>query len=171
MLYAKISNVNKLVEKYQSWSEMGKNLFLLVVVAIVGALISLIWVFLDNVGVLLGWLLGSAINIFAYFTMAKGASYLLSGEATSKQGLWAALWAILRVFLYAGALVLAGFCSFKWGSLSHGYCNLISTALGLLPTWVTLAVAMFVRNRKDHSVTDARPVEAPKDSDGEGEAQ
>ena len=140
--------MKKLAEKYQSWSEIGKNLFLLVCVAIAGALISLVWVFLDNIGVLLGWLLGSAVNIFAYFTMAKGASYLLGESRSTKAGYLVIVWGVLRFGLYAGTLVLACFCSFKWGSLSHGYCNLISAALGLMPTWITLACSMLLRNRK-----------------------
>lgn len=140
--------MKRLVDKYYSWSEMGRNLFVLLCIAFFGALISLIWIFLDNIGVLLGWLLGSMVNIFAYVTMAKGASYLLGGDKASKQGYWVILWGILRFAFYAGALILAGFCSFKWGSLSHGYCNLISTALALMPTWVTLAVTTFLGNKR-----------------------
>jgi len=154
--------MKRFVEKYESWSEMGKNLFILIVVAVIGALISLVFLVADNVGVLLGWLLGSAVNILAYVSICKGSSRLLSTSGSAKQGYFAILWAFLRLFLYAGSLLLAGFASFKWGTLAHGYCNLIAVALALMPTWIVLVLSTLSRNRKTPK-EEPKPVEAPKE--------
>ena len=159
--------MKRLVEKYESWGEMGKNLFILIVIAIVGALISLVFLVADNVGVLLGWLLGSAVNIFAYVSIYRGSVRLLSHSDSPKQGYFAILWAFLRIALYAGALFLAGFASFKWGTLSHGYCNIIATALALMPTWIVVVITTFARANKNKS--EPKPVEPPKEENKEDE--
>lgn len=135
--------------RYSKLSPFGKNLFILLCIALVGALISVAFIFLDNIGVLLGWLLGSAVNIFAYVTMEKGASYMLDPSTEAKGGGLMVVGAIGRFVLYAGALVLAGFASFRWGSLAHGYCNLISCALALMPNWIVLVFASLHRTRKE----------------------
>lgn len=148
---------------------MGKNLFILIVVAIVGALVSLVFLVADNVGVLLGWLLGSAVNIFAYVTIYKGSASLLAG-GSSKRAYLAVVWAFLRILLYAGALFLAGFASFKWGTLSHGYCNLISTALALMPTWIVVVCAALIRHKKAmRADKPVEPKEVPKEEEDKGE--
>lgn len=134
---------------YDSWSDFKKNLFILLVIVAVGALVTAGFIFVNNVGVLFGWLLGSAVNIIAYVTMEKGANFLLAGDESEsgKRGYLAIVFNLARLLLYAGALVLSAFASFKWGSLSHGYCNLISCALALMPTWITLLVVTFKRAR------------------------
>lgn len=134
---------------YDSWSDFKKNLFILLIIVAVGALVTAGFIFVDNVGVLLGWLLGSVVNIIAYITIEKGAGYLVetSGSESSKRGYLAIVFNLSRLILYAGALILSAFASFKWGSLSHGYCNLVSCALALMPTWITLLVVTFKRAR------------------------
>lgn len=161
--------MNKLFAKYESWTEMGKNLFILVVIAIVGVIASIPFIFLENVGVLLGWLLGSAVNLFAYVSMAKGSHYILSNSSSAKYGYLAMAWALLRILLYVGALVLAGFASFRWGSLSHGYCNLISLALALMPTWLTLVFGTMLRHARAERKNMAKPA-APKPEEPKPEA-
>ena len=136
-----------LKQKYETWSEAGKNIFILACIAVFGALVCLPFCFFDNIGVLFGWLLGSAVNVFAYVSIAKGASWLLGGKS-AKMGYLSALFALLRLALYAGGLVLAAFCSFRWGSLSHGYCNLVSLALAYMPMWIVLLIATLIRNKK-----------------------
>ena len=161
--------MKRLVEKYESWGEMGKNLFILIVIAIIGALISLVFLVADNVGVLLGWLLGSAVNIFAYVSIYKGSASLLAGGST-KRAFLAVVWAFLRIALYAGVLFLAGFASFKWGTLSHGYCNLVSTALALMPTWIVLVCTALIRRKKEPTPTKpAESKETPKEEEDKGE--
>ena len=134
--------------KYESWSEFKKNLFLLICIALLGALACAGFIFLDNIGVLFGWLLGSAVNIFAYATINHGTAFLLSADGGAKKAYLASLFSILRILLYGAALVLAGFASFMWGSLAHGYCNIISCALALMPTWIVLALVTFGRMKK-----------------------
>ena len=134
--------------RYENWSDFQKNLFILISIAILGALASIGFIFVDNIGVLFGWLLGSAINLFSYISLAKGTSYLLSPGSTPKQAYLSSVFAILRIFLYAAALLLSGFASFRWGTLAHGYCNLIACALALMPTWIVLLIVTFGRMKK-----------------------
>ena len=137
-------------QRYEKWSSFQKDLFIFLCIALAGSLISIIFIFLDNIGVLLGWLLGSAVNIFAYVTLAKGAAAMMApeGSKASKRAYLAGVFAILRIFFYAASLLLAGFASFKWGSLAHGYCNIISCALALMPNWIVLLIVTFGRMKK-----------------------
>ncbi|MCR5349117.1 MAG: hypothetical protein K6E59_05905 [Bacilli bacterium] len=157
--------MKSLVERYESWDELRKNLFILLVVAAFGALISVIFIFLDNIGVLFGWLLGSAVNIFAYWSIHQGSAYILSNSEKRSQGYLAILWGLLRFVLYAGCLVLSGLASFRWGSLSHGYCNLIACALALMPTWIMLVLVTLIRNNKSSQKTKEIPPEEEKKED------
>ena len=157
--------MSKLLDRFYSWSEMKQNLFILLVVAIIGAAICVPFIFLDNIGVLLGWLLGSAVNILAYVSIAKGSSLILATGDSSKHGYWAMAWASIRLLLYAGSLLLAGFASFIWGSLAHGFCNIIAVALALMPTWITLLVGTMIRNAH----AKAKPEQKPEDTPKEGE--
>lgn len=161
-----------LVSKYKSWDDFHKNMFLLGIVTLVGALISVAFIFLDNIGVLLGWLLGSAVNFFAYVTMHVGSKRLLTPGADPKSGYFTLLWAVLRLALYAGALLLSGFCTFKWGTLAHGYCNLIAVALALMPTWIMLVVTGLIRAPKLNAPKAEQPdAEEPKDEKAKGEGE
>ena len=155
--------MSNLAEKYNKLSDHQKNLVILIAVAIIGALICVAFIFMDNVGVLLGWLLGSAVNIFAYVTMHMGSASLLNPNGNPKSGYLAMVWAILRLFLYAGCLLLSGFATFKWGTLAHGYCNIISCALALMPTWITLVVTTLHRSNKHVEAQSVKAVEQPKE--------
>ena len=148
-----------LAEKYRNWSDFKKNMFILLMVTLFGALVGVGFIFIDNMGVLLGWLLGSAVNIFAYVTMHYGSKRLLSPDTDPKKGYFALVWAVLRLALYAGCLLLSGFASFKWGTLAHGYCNIIATALALMPTWIMLVVTTFFRSHKAKEEPAAKPLE------------
>ena len=153
-----------LKQRYLHWSEFQKNLFIMVAVAIVGALVCAIFVFLDNVGVLLGWLAGCAVNLIAYVTIAKGASFVLDQtDLSGKRGYLTALFGMFRFLLYAGVLVLAGFASFRWGTLEHGYLNLVSCALALMPNWVVLSIMTYSRLKKK----PAPKVEEKKEEEAE----
>lgn len=136
-------------ERFANWSEFQKNLFILLAIALVGTLVSVIFIFLDNVGVLLGWLAGSAVNLIAYITIAKGAAFVLDqSDLSGKRGYLTAVFGMFRFLLYAGVLVLAGFASFRWGSLEHGYLNLVAVALALMPNWVVLLIMTYSRLKK-----------------------
>lgn len=152
-----------LKSRYEKWSSFQKDLFLLLAIAILGALVCAGFIFLDNIGVLLGWLLGSAVNIFSYVTIYKGTSFLLvpDSDFSGKKGYLSSVFAIGRILLYAGALLLAGFASFRWGSLEHGYCNLISTALALMPNWIVLLLVTFGRMKKMEPQAEEKQEEEP----------
>ena len=158
-----------LVEKYRNWSDFKKNMFILLMVALFGAIVGIGFIFIDNIGVLLGWLLGSAVNIFAYATMYYGSKRLLAPDTDPKKGYFALIWAVLRLAFYAGCLLLSGFASFKWGTLAHGYCNLIATALALMPTWVMLVITTFLRSHRPKEEPVAKRQETAETDKKEGE--
>ena len=157
-----------LSDRYAKWSEFQQNLFWILAITVFGLAVSVGFVFVDNIGVMLGWLLGSAVNIFAYVSIFKGASYLLSNSTSTKTGYLSIVWSLLRFVLYAGALLLAGFASFKWGSLSHSYCNLIAVGLALMPTWIVLLLTTFFRKEKPVAKEPA-PAETPAAEPSEAE--
>ena len=148
--------MKKLVELYSSWSEEKRNLFILACVALVGCFVCIPFIFLDNIGVLLGWLLGSAVNIFAYFSIYKVSEATLDPNASTKRGYFMALFAFMRLALYAGVLFLAAFATFRWGSMAHGYCNIVSAALALMPTWIVVAITTFFRIKKQEKGSDGK---------------
>ena len=145
--------MGKFIDKYSSWSDEKKNLFILFCVAIVGALACIPFIFLDNIGVLFGWLLGSAVNMFAYFSIVKVSEATLDPNVSSKRGYFMALFAMMRLALYAGVLFLSAFATFRWGSMAHGYCNIVSAALALMPTWIVVVITTFFRAKKEEKGT------------------
>ena len=84
--------------------------------AVFGIVSTVPFIFLDNVGVMLGWILGSIINLIAYITIVRGSNALLHAGSNGKVGLLAALGFVLRLMLYAAGLTLAAFCTFRWNS-------------------------------------------------------
>lgn len=145
--------MSKFIDKYSSWNDEKKNLFILFCVAIVGALACIPFIFLDNIGVLFGWLLGSAVNMFAYFSIVKVSEATLDPNTSSKRGYFMALFAMMRLALYAGVLFLSAFATFRWGSMAHGYCNIVSAALALMPTWIVVVITTFFRAKKEEKGT------------------
>ncbi|MBQ7250096.1 MAG: hypothetical protein IJS37_01960 [Bacilli bacterium] len=146
--------MGKFVDKYSSWKDEKKNLFILACVALVGAIACIPFIVVDNIGVLFGWLLGSAVNIFAYYSIVKVSEATLDPDASSKRGYFMALFAMLRLALYAGVLFLAAFATFRWGSMAHGYCNIVSAALALMPTWIVVVITTFFRAKKEEKGTE-----------------
>ena len=146
--------MGKFVDKYSSWKDEKKNLFILACVALVGAIACIPFIVIDNIGVLFGWLLGSAVNIFAYYSIVKVSEATLDPDASSKRGYFMALFAMLRLALYAGVLFLAAFATFRWGSMAHGYCNIVSAALALMPTWIVVVITTFFRAKKEEKETE-----------------
>lgn len=151
-----------LVEKYRSWDDHQKNLFILIVIAVVGLLACVPFIFLDNIGVLLGWALGSVVNIIAFVTIWKGSASLLR-QTDSNRGYLALIGAFLRIALYLGALLLSGFASFKWGTLAHGYCNIISLSLALMPTWIVVVTTTLLRANRAKPVVKEEPKPAEEE--------
>ena len=140
----------------KQWSPFKKNLLLLLCVVVLGCLISIPFLFLDNPGVLIGWVLGSLVNLFAYATIAGGAKFLLENDKSGKSGYLALGFGAIRFLLYGGVLLLAAFASFRWGTLDHSYCNIIAAALALMPNWVVLVITTFIGSK-------SQPAPAKKD--------
>lgn len=153
---------------YSTWSDEKKNFFLLGMTCLLGCLILSFGFFLDNPGLVIGWLLGSAISAFCYATMVLSAKFLLSGdEKSSKFGYFGAVFGLFRLGFYAGGLVIGAFATFVWGSNAHGYCNLWTVFAGYLPLFVILIVTTLMSLKKEKSPAKAEPLEEKKEGEGE----
>ncbi len=153
--------MKKLAERYNNWCDEEKNLFIFACIGVVGFLILLFGFFIDNPGLPIGWLLGTAIELVAYFTIWRGTAFLLDPQdKDGKRGYLMAVFALGRLFLYAGGLVLAAFCSFVWGTLAHGYCNLWTVFAGYMPEFIVLIFVTFFRLKKKPAAAPA-PKEEP----------
>lgn len=130
-----------LLRAYLKWSEEKRNFFLLGCVCLLGCLVLSFGFFVDNPGLVIGWILGSAISAFCYLTIVWGARFLLSGdEHQNKFGYLGAAFGIFRLAFYAGGLVLGGFATYVWGSSAHGYCNLWTVFAGYMPLFAILII-------------------------------
>ena len=141
--------MGKFSNSYKTWKDGTKNLFLLAMIALLGFLALLFGFFIGNPGLRLGWLLGSAIEIFAYVTIDRGSSFLLSPVADPKKGALGAFFGIFRMALYAAGLVLGGFATYRWGSMASSYCNVWTVFSGYLPMGFVLICTTFFRCKKE----------------------
>ncbi len=163
-----------LAERYNGWKDEQKNLFILACIGIAGFLILLFGFFIDNPGLPIGWVLGTGIELIAYFTIYKGASYLLDPEdKNGKRGYLMAVFAMGRLLLYAGGLVLAAFCTFVWGSMAHGYCNLWTVFAGYMPEFIVLVIATMIRIKRKPApaakAEEPKTEEKPQESEADHE--
>ena len=154
----------RLSQWFSKASEAKQNTFILGVVALVGFVCLSVFFFLNNPGVPLGWLLGSVIEIVAYITIVKGASFLLDPSSLNRnKGYLAPLFMFVRLGLYTGGLVLAAFASFSWGSLESSYLNFFAVFAAYMPMVVVLIFTTVYRLKKSQA-------SAPKkDENKEGE--
>lgn len=137
-----------------------KNVFLLLIIALIGFAATFVFFFLNNPGVPLGWLLGSLIEIAGYLSIVKGTSFLLDpNHLNRKRSLLAPLFMILRVLVYGGGLVLAALSTFRWGSISSCYLHLFSLVAAYLPVYVLLLFTTIYRLKKEPKKEEVAPVE------------
>lgn len=154
----------RLVDWYNKRSEEGRNIFLLVLIAIAGFAATFIFFFLNNPGVPLGFLFGSLIEIIAYITIVKSAKFMLDPNGLSrKKALLAPLFMVMRFLLYAGGLVLGAFATYRWGSMSCSYLNFWAVFAGYMPMVVILLFTTLYRLKRAPS----NP--APKQDESNGE--
>ena len=156
----------KLTEWYNKTSDTKKNLFLLGLITFAGFAATFIFFFNNNPGVPLGWLLGSIIELICYLSIVKGTAFMLDPSSLDrKKGYLAPLFMFMRLGLYAGGLILAGFATFRWGSMSSSYLNFFAVFAGYMPMVVLLLIVTFGRLKK------AKPIEteAPKVEDEEND--
>ena len=138
----------KLKEKILALSDEKKNRLLLAAIGVVGTLSCLPLCLLPEMGIgaALGFLAGSLLEIFSYFSICYGSSLILGKEngKSSKLGL-VVLFYLLRFALIAGLLVLAAFCTFSWKA---PYLNFWTSFVALLPVYPLLIATGLLRARK-----------------------
>lgn len=110
----------------------------------------------------LGWLLGSAVSVFSYWSISKIPSLLLGKESGGLTAL-SVFFMSGRLFLYAASLVLSAICTFKpeW----FGGWNLLSfwaVIIAIIPMpFLVILSSLHEAGRTPH-VTTLTPTEKEK---------
>ena len=158
----------KVTDWYNNASEPKKNIFLLGIVTAIGFAATFIFFFMNNPGVPLGWLFGSAIEIVCYITIVKGTTFLLDpNKLNRKRGFLAPLFMVLRLALYAGGLVLGAFCTYKWGTMACSYLNFWAVFAGYMPLPILLVFVTIYRLKKQQTETPVAPQPSDDNKDAE----
>lgn len=138
----------RLTQRYNSLSSEGQNFVLLIIIGLAGTLACVPLALLPSVGLggPLGFLLGSALELFSYWTICRGSKVLLSDDK-SKPGSIAlvAVSYLLRLALIAGAMVLACFCTFRWDA--H-FLYIWTLFAALLPVYPLLILKTLLKGKK-----------------------
>ena len=139
----------KAVERFKTLDIEIQNLIILALIGVFGTLICIPLALLPNVGLggPLGFLLGSILELFSYWTICRATAVLL-GKTRTKPGATAfvVICYFLRLALIAGALVLAGFCTFRWDA--H-YLYIWTVFASLLPVYPVLIVNTLRHTKKN----------------------
>lgn len=102
--------------------------------------------FLDNPGYPLGWILGGGLSIVCYISIVYGSNAILLGTQNKKFGTsFIVLFGLLRLILLGGALLLAGYYTYK---LNSNWLNLWTTFGGMIPLGVVTGVTGLLANKK-----------------------
>lgn len=149
---------------YSKLSENGKNLFILIAIALLGLLVLAPFFFFQNAGLGFGWILGSGIEIFCYLSILWSSKIISDVQAKHPGTIaLAALFSILRIVLYAGGLFLGGLYTYKFHS---NWLNLWTVFVAYLPMGFVLGINALIKAKKDKTSegseeSSAKP-EAPK---------
>ena len=139
----------KAVERFKTLDIEIQNMIILAIIGVFGTLVCIPLALLPNVGLggPLGFLLGSILELFSYWTICRASSLLL-GNVHSKPGATAfvVICYFLRLALIAGALVLAGFCTFRWDA--H-YLYIWTVFVALLPVYPVLIITTLRATKKN----------------------
>lgn len=130
--------MKKLAATYLKLSPERKSLFILIAVSLMISLCLLPFSLLSLPGLSIGFLAGSAVQVLAYLSLCYSMKLISRpGALEKKKALWAIPLFFLRWLLYAGILVLAAFCTYRWNST---WMNFWATFAGLMPIYVILVV-------------------------------
>lgn len=131
----------KLTERFNKLSDLAKNFAILSIIGVLGTLVCIPLALIPAVGLggPLGFLLGSLLELFSYWTIVRGSDVILSKEKSKPANVvLVVVFYVLRLGLIAGALILAGFCTFRWDA--H-YLYIWTVFAGLLPVYPYLIVS------------------------------
>jgi predicted ABC-type exoprotein transport system permease subunit len=142
-----------MVTWFAKLSAEKKNLFILCAVSLLVFLILLPLFLIDQESWAFGWLLGSAIGAFSYYTIVLLAKSVVTTDRRSG-GVWVGIaFFALRFLLYSAALVVSAICTFKpewfggFGADGTGF-NFWATAIGFLPMPLLVAISHLIESRK-----------------------
>lgn len=138
----------KLTEAYKSLSDENRNMVLLAIIGVLGALICFPLCLLPEVGFggAIGFIAGSCLEIFSYFSIVFGSRQVLSNQQGKgpKLGL-AVFFYLIRFACIAGLLVLAAFCTFSWKA---PFLNFWTCFVALLPVYPLLIATGLLSKKK-----------------------
>ena len=139
-----------LSKRYMSWSDEGKTFFWLIIADVVIFLALIPFFLLSNMGIPLGWLLGSVAVCLCYLSMIKGSGFILrlaNDPNGRNRGMAIALaFSLVRLFLMAGVLLFAAFMTFK---VEGNFVNFFSTAAAYLPL-ILVSIIFTITRKKQH---------------------
>ena len=128
---------------------MDTHLLALLVLVAVGVIVFLCLIpffFFDNPGVPLGWLLGTAIEVFNYWSIVFFSGALLSSTQGKKArgAIFSTIFVFLRFALWIGGLALGALCTFTW---QNNWCNVWSVFAAYVPMTIAVALTFIGRDR------------------------
>ncbi|MCR5490848.1 MAG: hypothetical protein K6F32_01825 [Bacilli bacterium] len=152
----------KLMERI---GKMDEHRLVILILSLIGLFVFLCltpFFFFNNPGVPLGWLLGTAIEVFNYWTIILSSGAILSPYSSKKtRGVaFVILFVFLRLAFWVGGLVLGALCTYTW---QNNYLNIWSVFAGYVPMTVAVAIAFMGRGKK--KIDDL--ANAPQKQEGE----
>ena len=136
----------KFSEKFVNWEEWNRNAFVLSAFAVIVALALLPFALLGNPGLTVGWLLGSAISLFAYVTIVYASRTILRKDADGRGMGLALLFSFLRMVLYAAGLAFAAIVTFLF---KNPWLNFWTVFAGYMPMPILVAIMHFYNGKKE----------------------
>lgn len=158
---------------YRKLSLDGKQIFWLAIFAALGLIITAPICFLNidrSYSYFFGWLLGSAAEIIGFCTILfMGTSFEEASKGgNAKGGAVAALFGIVRFFLYAVVLVVSAICTFRsqWFGGFDAF-NFWTCFGGLVPMPFVLGFFHLFHKEKKGDKNPAPFIDEKTDSEGE----
>ena len=143
----------KIAERYNALPIEKQNIAVTIVFSLLIFCGLLFLGLVGHIGVALGFLAGSIVQIACYLTVLYGAS-LISGEGVKRKGVAIVLiFTFGRFLLYGGLLVLAAFCTYRW---NFPYLNLWGTFAGYMPLYIIIFVHSLIRRHDEKKEGDAQ---------------
>ncbi len=100
----------------------------------------------------LGWLVGSIVTVFNFSTMIYNSNMLLDPESETKSSstMLGIFYSFLRVFLFAGVLIVAAICTYKseWFGGFRAF-NVFAVALSYLPLPILLFISHYISSSRE----------------------
>jgi hypothetical protein len=102
-----------------------------------------------------GWLLGSAVSVFSYWSISQMPGMLLNRDPSAKKSVKAVVFALLRFALLASALFIGAICTFRseWFN-GWNLINFFAVMLSYIPMPILLVVSSLIKAKHTPEIHD-----------------